>query len=161
MTERACPREGFVYVLTHPAWAKLGPAGAVKIGRTGRDPGMRLAEIMASSGLCAPGKVAYCVRVADMQAVENAIKRELGPFRIRRRELFRVDVVTAQRAIESAACVTAPLVVGRQRAVRWFAAGLPNGDRSQRWRRRSRAGLRYLLAGVAGFAAILAFLVAG
>ena len=96
-----------------------------------------------------------------MQAVENAIKRELGPFRIRRRELFRVDVVTAQRAIESAACVTAPLAVGRQRAVRWFTGGPPNGDRSQRWRRRSRPGLRYLLAGVAGFAAILAFLVAG
>lgn len=161
MAGRARPREGFVYVLTHPAWAKLGPAGAVKIGRTGRDPTRRLAEITGSSGLCVPGKVAWCARVADMQAVENAIKRELGPFRIRRRELFRVDVATAQRAIESAACVTAPVGIDRRQAVRWSNGGRSNGDRSQRWRQRSSPGLRYLLAGIAGFAALLAFLIAG
>lgn len=161
MPGSARPQEGFVYVLTHPAWAKLGPAGAVKIGRTGRDPTRRLAEITGSSGLCLPGKVAYCVRVADMQAVENAIKRELGPFRIRRRELFRVDVATAQRAIESAACVTAPMAIDQRQAVRWSNAGRPNGNRSQRWRQRSRPGLRYLLAGIAGIAAVLALLIAG
>lgn len=161
MAGRERPREGFVYVLTHPAWAKLGPAGAVKIGRTGRDPRRRLAEITASSGLCLPGEVAFCVRVADMQAVETAIKRDLGPFRIRRRELFRVDVATARRAIESAAGATTPLAVGRPLVRHWAAPGCMRREPIRRWPQPSRPGLGYLVAGIAGLAVTVAFLVAG
>ncbi len=49
------PAPGWVYVLTHPAWESLG---MVKIGRTGRDPRTRAAEITAVSGLLAPCSIA-------------------------------------------------------------------------------------------------------
>jgi hypothetical protein len=79
----------------------------VKIGRTSRDPRTRLAEITASSGLVAPGRVEFSAFVTDMAAVERTIHQDLGAYRIRRRELFRVDVDTARRAIERATGVVA------------------------------------------------------
>ena len=90
---------GWVYVLTHPAWDKLG---MVKVGRTGRDPRTRAAEITSVSGLLAPATVAWCSPVSDMAAAEQAVHRMLGSHRVRRRrELFRVDVATARAVIEA------------------------------------------------------------
>ena len=92
---------GWVYVLTHPAWDKLG---MVKLGRTGRDPRTRAAEITSVSGLLAPATVAWCSPVSDMAAAEQAVHRMLGSHRVRkRRELFRVDVATARGVIEAVA----------------------------------------------------------
>jgi hypothetical protein len=145
---------GYCYVLTHPAWRNIGPAGAVKIGRTGRDPRIRLAEITALSGLCAPGEVAFCMWVEDMQAVEKAIQQDLGRFRIRRRELFRVDVDTARRAIETAACgkvLPVPMTLRRPaRRSQPRPTGLP--------RNMPRVALRCLLAALTGIALLLAWL---
>ena len=92
---------GWVYVLTHPAWDKLG---MVKLGRTGRDPRTRAAEITSVSGLLAPATVAWCSPVSDMAAAEQAVHRMLGSHRVRkRRELFRVDVATARGVVEAVA----------------------------------------------------------
>jgi len=92
---------GWVYVLTHPAWDKLG---MVKLGRTGRDPRTRAAEICSVSGLLAPATVAWCSPVSDMAAAEQAVHRMLGSHRVRkRRELFRVDVATARGVVEAVA----------------------------------------------------------
>ncbi len=92
---------GWVYVLTHPAWDKLG---MVKVGRTGRDPRTRAAEITSVSGLLAPATVAWCSPVSDMIAAEQAVHRMLGNHRVRkRRELFRVDVATARGVVEAVA----------------------------------------------------------
>jgi hypothetical protein len=52
MNDRPAP--GWIYVLTHPAWDGLG---MVKIGRTGRNPCIRAAEITNVSGLLAPCKI--------------------------------------------------------------------------------------------------------
>lgn len=80
---------GWVYVLTHPAWTKIG---IVKIGMTSRDPSKRLAEITSSSGLVAPGRVHHCVWVDNRAAIEQAVKDRLRVHRVRgRRELFRID----------------------------------------------------------------------
>ncbi len=92
---------GWVYILTHPAWDKLG---MVKLGRTGRDPRTRAAEICSVSGLLAPATVAWCSPVSDMAAAEQAVHRMLGSHRVRkRRELFRVDVATARGVVEAVA----------------------------------------------------------
>ena len=92
---------GWVYVLTHPAWDKLG---MVKVGRTGRDPRTRAAEITSVSGLLAPATVAWCSPVSDMAAADQAVHRMLGSHRVRkRRELFRVDVATARGVVEAVA----------------------------------------------------------
>ena len=92
---------GWVYVLTHPAWDKLG---MVKVGRTGRDPRTRAAEITSVSGLLAPCTVAWCSPVSDMAAAEQAVHRMLGSHRVRkRRELFRVDAATAREVVEAVA----------------------------------------------------------
>ena len=92
---------GWIYVLTHPAWDKLG---IVKVGRTGRDPRTRAAEITSVSGLLAPATVAWCSPASDMAAAEQAVHRMLGSHRVRkRRELFRVDVATARGVIEAVA----------------------------------------------------------
>jgi len=92
---------GWVYVLTHPAWDKLG---MVKMGRTGRDPRTRAAEITSVSGLLAPCTIAWCSPVSDMAAAEQAVHRMLGSQRVRkRRELFRVDAATARGVVEAVA----------------------------------------------------------
>lgn len=92
---------GWIYVLTHPAWDKLG---MVKVGRTGRDPRTRAAEICSVSGLLAPATVAWCSPVSDMAAAEQAVHRMLGSHRVRkRRELFRVDAATARGVVEAVA----------------------------------------------------------
>ncbi len=92
---------GWVYVLTHPAWDKLG---MVKVGRTGRDPRTRAAEITSVSGLLAPCTIAWCSPVSDMAAAEQAVHRMLGSHRVRkRRELFRVDAATARGVVEAVA----------------------------------------------------------
>ncbi len=92
---------GWVYVLTHPAWDKLG---MVKVGRTGRDPRTRAAEITSVSGLLAPCTIAWCSPVSDMAAAEQAVHRMLGSHRVRkRRELFRVDAATARGIVEAVA----------------------------------------------------------
>jgi hypothetical protein len=93
------PTPGWIYVLTHPAWEGLG---MVKIGRTGRNPRTRAAEITSVSGLLAPCKIAYCSPVSDMAGAEQAVHRMLATHRVRkRRELFRVNAATAQQVIRA------------------------------------------------------------
>ena len=95
------PVPGWVYVLTHPAWESVG---MVKIGRTGRDPRTRAAEITSVSGLLAPCTIAWCSPVSDMAAAEKAVHRMLGNRRTsKRRELFRVDAAMAQQVVEAVA----------------------------------------------------------
>lgn len=97
----ALPAPGWVYVLTHPAWESVG---MVKIGRTGRDPRTRAAEITSVSGLLAPCSIAWCSPVCDMAVAERAVHRMLDTRRVRkRRELFRVDTATAQQVVEAVA----------------------------------------------------------
>ncbi len=92
---------GWVYVLTHPAWDKLG---MVKVGRTGRDPRTRAAEITSVSGLLAPCTIAWCSPVSDMATAEQAVHRMLRGHRVRKcRELFRVDAATARGVVEAVA----------------------------------------------------------
>jgi hypothetical protein len=38
MSLRACRRPGWVYIMTHPAWSRIGKNGMLKIGKTTRDP---------------------------------------------------------------------------------------------------------------------------
>ena len=85
----------------HSAWDKLG---MVKVGRTGRDPRTRAAEITSVSGLLAPATVAWCSPVSDIAAAEQAVHRMLGSHRVRkRRELFRVDAATARGVVQAVA----------------------------------------------------------
>lgn len=145
---------GWCYVLSHPAWRSLGPA--VKIGMTRRNPAKRAAEICALSGLAAPARIEFAVWIADRRAVELAVHRELGQHRIRRRELFRVDVATARAAIESAACRKAPVPI---------MPPLPSsliptrGAMDRKWRRIAREVIGALLFSAAA-AGILAWVAA-
>jgi hypothetical protein len=107
---------GWVYVIEHAAWSKIG---LVKIGMTSRDPTKRAAEITSVSGLIAPCRVAWCCWVEDRRAVENAVKANLSSQRIHgRRELFRTDVQTARAAIERAACRKTPVLFRNRLASR-------------------------------------------
>lgn len=92
---------GWVYVLTHPAWDKIG---MVKIGKTSRDPRTRSSEIASVSGLLAPCSIAYCAAVPDIATAEKTVHRMLGDRRVKkRREMFRVDVATARQVIDAVA----------------------------------------------------------
>lgn len=98
---------GWVYCVSHPAWRNIGGAdgpGVVKIGSTSRDPARRLAEITGRSALIQPGRVEFCLYVADRRRVENRIKQDtLRHKRLsRRRELYRVTPDEARAAIERA-----------------------------------------------------------
>lgn len=98
---------GFVYVLGHRAWdgnPERGFGPMVKIGFTARDPRVRGAQIRSVSGLLAPCRVEYCHLCDDARAVEQAVHRALKHRRVSsRRELFRVDPVTARATIERVA----------------------------------------------------------
>jgi hypothetical protein len=134
VTDRSAP--GWVYVMVHPAWNKIG---MVKIGKTGRDPRTRAAEITSVSGLLAPGTIAWCSPVSDMAAAETAVHRMLGDKRVRkRRELFRVDSATARQVVEA---VAASLPSSLSPFSRW-ASVIPTRSRTpvSRYRPRGRAG---------------------
>ncbi|MGI4946542.1 MAG: GIY-YIG nuclease family protein [Janthinobacterium lividum] len=163
MSDRPSP--GWIYVLTHPAWEGLG---MVKIGRTGRNPRTRAAEITSVSGLLAPCKIAFCSPVSDMAGAEQVVHRMLAPYRVRkRRELFKVDVATAQQVIRAVAgsqpppghtllgFLSRPLVVKPAASERrsW-------SRRSSSWRygRRRVPNSVRLLAGLVAFGALIALL---
>jgi T5orf172 domain len=156
---------GWVYVLTHPAWDRIG---MVKIGKTGRDPRRRAAEITSVSGLLAPCTIACCAPVSDMEAAEVAVHRMLDGHRVRkRRELFRVDATTARQVVEAVArsvpLSRSPLAfLARRRA-----APRPAGRRYSRkprrfgtWRHaRHRVSMPVrLVAGVAAIGAVIVLL---
>jgi len=126
---------GWVYVLTHPAWDKMG---MVKVGRTGRDPRTRASEITSVSGLLAPCTVAWCSPVSDMAAAEQAVHRMLGSHRVRkRRELFRVDAEKAREVVEAVAgslSPSSPPLAGLARPMPWRQG---KGTRHRRVPRRS------------------------
>ena len=161
MNDRPVP--GWIYVLTHPAWGRLGK---VKIGRTGRNPRTRAAEITSVSGLLAPCKIAYSSPVSDMTGAEQAVHRMLAPHRVRkRRELFRVDVATARQVIRAVAgslpppnhtllgFLSRPLASKARERVRQR----PRSSRAGSWfygRRRVPAWVR-LVAGLVAISALL------
>lgn len=164
MSDRSGP--GWIYVLTHPAWDGLG---MVKIGRTGRNPRTRAAEITSVSGLLAPCKIAFCSPVSDMAGAEQAVHRMLAPHRVRkRRELFKVDAATAQQVIRAVAGSQLPpshTLVGF--LSRPLASKQPESRRHRSWprranswrygRRRVPASVR-LVAGLAAIGALIALL---
>jgi hypothetical protein len=161
VTSRSTP--GWIYVMAHPAWDKIG---MVKIGKTGRDPLTRAAEITSVSGLLAPCTIAWCSPVSDMAAAETALHRMLGDKRVRkRRELFRVDSATARQVVEA---VAASLPSSRSPFSR-LASVIPTrprtpvsryrarGGRSASWRygRRRVSPLVRLVAGVVAIGALI------
>ncbi len=164
MSDRPAP--GWIYVLTHPAWEGLG---MVKIGRTGRNPRTRAAEITSVSGLLAPCSIAYCSPVSDMASAEQAVHRMLAPHRVRkRRELFRVDVATAQQVIRAVAGSQPPPhhtllgFLSRPLASKPHERGQhrPRQRRGNSWRygrRRVPSSVR-LIAGLVAFGALIALL---
>ncbi len=110
----------------------------VKIGRTGRDPRTRAAEITSVSGLLAPCTVAWCSPVSDMAAAEKAVHRMLDTRRVRkRRELFRVDAAAAQQVVEAVArSLPAP---GRLLAGPIYPVQVKRSEASRRYRTTGRA----------------------
>jgi hypothetical protein len=128
--------EGWVYVMRHPLWDRIGETGAVKIGHTRTDPAKRGLQIASASGLLRPPSVAFCAWVADRAAVEKAVHRQLDRYRVRsRREMFAVTVETARSVIEAS---------GQTRAV---TLRRPSSRRSRwpRLQRRILGGLLLLL----------------
>ena len=164
MSDRLAP--GWIYVLTHPAWDRLG---LVEIGRTGRNPRARTAGLTSIPGLLAPGEIACCLPVSDMAGAEQAVHRMLAPHRVRRRRaLFRVDVATARRAVRAVAGSQPPpdhTLMGL--LSRPLASRQPDGGRRHRgprgaasWRpgwRRVPASVR-LVAGLLAIGGLIALL---
>jgi hypothetical protein len=122
--------------------AKLGPTGAVKIGKTAQDPSKRALQIGSASGLLAKPKVEWCCWVADRHAVEKAVHQHLDRYRLRsRRELFAVSADTARAVIEASTTVRSVPVRQRPTRRHWIPA-----RRSWRGRRQSLAVVLVLSA---------------
>ena len=164
MNDRPAP--GWIYVLTHPAWDGLG---MVKVGRTGRNPRTRAAETTNVSGLLAPCKIACCSAVSDMAGAEQAVHRMLATHRVRkRRELFRVDIATAQQVIRAVAGSLPPPnhtllgFLSRPLASKEIesARHRPRPHRAGSWRygRRRLSASARLLAGLVAIGALIALL---
>lgn len=105
---------GYVYVLSHPLWSRIGQTGAVKIGKTRHDPNKRSLQIASASGLLSRPTVEWCAWVADCGAVERAVHRHLSRYRVSsRRELFAVPVDVARTVIERSTKVRSIRVMPR------------------------------------------------
>jgi hypothetical protein len=97
------PRPGWVYILSHSVWSRIGGTGAVKIGKTSIDPAKRGLQIASASGLLQRPTVEWCAWVEDRDAAEAAVHQRLARYRVgKRRELFAVPVATARATIEAA-----------------------------------------------------------
>jgi hypothetical protein len=98
------PEPGYVYVLFNSALK-----GLVKIGRTGRDPKGRAAEL-SGTGLPTPFEVAYDAYFADASAVEQFIHSTLtndGFRRASNREFFEMPISDAVKAVIAAEAIYA------------------------------------------------------
>lgn len=105
---------GYVYIMSHALWSRIGGTGAIKIGKTRYDPNKRSLQIASASGLLNRPTVEWCAWVADCGAVERAVHRHLSRYRVsRRRELFAVPVDVARTVIERSTKVRSIRIIPR------------------------------------------------
>jgi hypothetical protein len=96
---RSTDKAGYVYVLTNPSMP-----GLVKIGRTVREPSVRVRELTQSTNMPTPFRLRFHIRAADAVAVEASVHALLKDRRVRRnREFFRVGIEEAEQAVRSVA----------------------------------------------------------
>ena len=86
-------RAGYVYVLTHP-----NMPGLVKIGKTQRPTGERIAELSQQTGVPGAFLLAYEHPVSDCDAAEQSVHKHLAAYRLQDKEFFQASV---QQAIEA------------------------------------------------------------
>lgn len=95
-------RPGYVYVMSNEA-----APGVVKIGKTGRDPHVRLRNINQALGVVPglPGFVLeFWVRTADYDLVEMQVHAALASRRIRaNREMFEIGLDEVRTVLEAVA----------------------------------------------------------
>ncbi len=72
--------------------------GLVKIGKTQRPTGERIAELSQQTGVPGTFLLAYEHPVCDCDAVEQSVHKHLAAFRLEDKEFFRASV---QQAIEA------------------------------------------------------------
>lgn len=104
---------GFLYVLTNPSMP-----GLVKVGKTVRDPRIRVKELSSPTGVPTPFELAYVEAFDDCHTAERRVHAALAAGGIRvssKREFFEADpqtvqeLMTRQRRIE----------LGRRRESAW------------------------------------------
>lgn len=101
---------GYIYVLTNPSMP-----GLVKVGRTGRNPDQRSAELSAPTGVPTPFVIEQVFKVKDQYSAERAAHRVLDKWRVcreepgkRRKEFFRIS---PRKALAKVAKATRPFLV--------------------------------------------------
>jgi T5orf172 domain len=103
---------GWIYIQTHPLWE-----GMIKVGKTGRDPKYRAAEIGSASGLLVNPEVYYCVYVPDMHYAERRLHQTMAPYRAQKnRELFAIKPADAANLLDQSHpfSVRAPVLYRRR-----------------------------------------------
>lgn len=89
---------GFVYILSNPSMP-----GQVKIGKTTRDPGTRVAELSSATGVPTEFNLEYYEAFDDCHTAERLIHQQLteAGYRVSgRREFFRMSVEAAIEAVD-------------------------------------------------------------
>lgn len=90
---------GYVYILSNTTMP-----GIVKIGKTTRDPIVRLKEINSATGVAMPFKIEAVVETKNPSLTESMIHKRLSRNRVnQRREFFRISVSEATDVARSAA----------------------------------------------------------
>ena len=84
-------QKGFIYVLTNSALP-----GKVKIGKTGRDPVQRAAELSTGSGVIGRFEVHFHIECDDIDHAEALTHQALKMYRFQNnREFFDLDAIRA------------------------------------------------------------------
>lgn len=87
--------EGYIYILTNPAFPQL-----IKIGKTEREVQQRADEISRATGVPEKFDIDHFVKVQDMENVEKLLHRIFAPHRRSNKEFFEMDSERAKLALE-------------------------------------------------------------
>lgn len=89
---------GYIYVLSNPSMP-----GIIKIGRTSREPKIRLRELNSATGVAMPFKLEYAARTYWPAASEKFIHQSISGLRVNsKREFFKMNTQDAVKLCKQA-----------------------------------------------------------
>lgn len=90
---------GYVYILTNPSMP-----GLVKIGRTNRDPEIRLKELNKPTSVATPFVIEFTIKTQNAKITEKLIHDKLIKYRVnKKREFFKISLAQAHKISLNAA----------------------------------------------------------
>lgn len=101
--------EGYVYVLSNSAYP-----GLLKIGKTHREPEIRVKELSSATGVPKPFKIEFYVHTPDCDSLELKTHRYFMKYRyVKNREFFNVSLEEVEVFLKKYGTIRNPVILPR------------------------------------------------